>query len=150
MLRAYRKPFDRQDVLKAHGQARSAGLHVAHYFLFGGPGESTATISETLDTLDRLEKAVFFFFIGIRIYPGTPLYEMALAEGKIDPLQDMLQPVFYQPDAIDRPAIEALVRQRSQGRGNWITGSGGAGTAEIVQTLHRRGFVGPLWEFLVG
>ena len=149
MLRAYRKPFDRQDVLKAHGQARSAGLHVAHYFLFGGPGESAATINETLDTLDQLEKAVFFFFIGIRIYPGTPLYEMALAEGKIEPLQDMLQPVFYQPDTIDRPAIEALVRQRSQGRRNWISGSGGAGTAEIVETLHQRGFVGPLWEYLI-
>lgn len=148
MLKAYRKPFLTQDVCNAHRQARNAGLHVAHYFLLGGPGESRATIGESLEGVKRLDKAVFFFFIGIRIYPGTALYDMALAEGKINEHSDLLRPVFYKPDAIDRETIETLVSQQAEGRSNWVLGSGGAATAKVVDTMHRRGYTGPLWEYL--
>ena len=148
MLKAYRKPFQVEDVFAAHTQAQAAGLHVAHYFLLGGPGESSHTVIESLEAIERIPKAVFFFFLGIRIYPGTGLYEQALHEGKIGRLQSMLDPVFYQPDAIDRAAMETLVNQRAQGRKNWITGSGGDSTAQIVHTMHQRGFTGPLWEYL--
>lgn len=149
MLRAYRKPFRPADVLVAHRQARAAGLHVAHYFLLGGPGESAATVAESLVHIEQLDKAAFFFFIGIRIYPGTGLYDQALAEGQIDRDTDLLQPVFYRPDAIDREAIQALVTDRAAGRKNWVVGSGGPVIATTVQTLHQRGFIGPLWEYLV-
>ena len=37
--KAYRKPFRAENVFKAHAAAVEAGLHVAHYLLFGGPGE---------------------------------------------------------------------------------------------------------------
>jgi len=148
MLLAYRKPFRSPEVLMAHRQARDAGLHVAHYFLLGGPGESAATVAASLDGMEQLDKTVFFVFIGIRIYPGTGLYDLALAEGKIDRQTDLLQPVFYQPDAIDRETIEALVRERAAGRGNWVIGSGGADTAKVLHTLHQRGLTGPLWEHL--
>lgn len=148
MLTSYRKPFLAQDVLNAHRQAREAGLHVAHYLLLGGPGESVTTVVESLDTIAQMDKAVFFFFIGIRIYPGTALYDIAMAEGKINRHSDLLQPVFYAPDGIDRETIETLVTQRAKGRGNWVLGSGGADTAEVVSTMHRRGHIGPLWEYL--
>lgn len=148
MLKAYRKPFRAQDVLNAHRQAREAGLHVAHYFLLGGPGESATTVAESLNAIEGLDKAVFFFFIGIRIYPGTALYGMALAEGKINGQSDLLQPVFYAPDDIDREAMTTLVAQRAAGRGNWVLGSGGADTAKVVKAMHQRGYTGPLWECL--
>ena len=148
MLRTYRKPFRPSDVQCAHQQARAAGLHVAHYFLLGGPGESAATVAEHLDALEQLDKTVFFFFIGIRIYPGTGLYDQALAEGKIDQDTDLLQPVFYRPDAIDLETIEAQIVEQAAGRSNWLVGSGGVTTAATLQILHQRGFVGPLWEYL--
>ena len=148
MLTSYRKPFRAQDVLNAHRQAREAGLHVAHYLLLGGPGESVTTVVESLDGIEQMDKAVFFFFIGIRIYPGTGLYDMAMAEGKINRRSDLLQPVFYVSDGIDRDTIETLVTQRAKGRGNWVLGSGGADTAKVVSTMHRRGRTGPLWEYL--
>ena len=148
MLRAYRKPFRAPDVLVAHRQARAAGLHVAHYFLFGGPGESAATVAESLSRIEQLDKTVFFFFIGIRIYPGTGLYDHALVEGKIDQRTDLLQPVFFRPDDIDLKTIEAQIAERAAGRRNWVVGSGGATLATKLQTMHQRGFVGPLWEYL--
>jgi len=147
-LRAYRKPFEVADIFAAHRLARSAGLHVCHYLLLGGPGESAATVAESLDGIERLDRSVFFFFIGIRIYPGTELFDLAVAEGKIDGNRDMLLPVYYDPDAIDRAAIEAMVRERAAARTNWVIGSGGSRMAATVRTMHRRGFTGPLWEYL--
>lgn len=148
MLATYRKPFGIAEVLSAHKQARDAGLHVAHYFLLGGPGESAATVTESLDHIEGLNKTVLFFFVGIRIYPHTALYDIALDEGRITPETDMLQPVFYQAEAIDRDAIEALVTARAGKRSNWIVGSGGTETAAAVRKMYERGYSGPLWEFL--
>ncbi len=150
MLKSYQKPFHAEDVMAAHDLARSARLHVAHYFLFGGPGESAATVQESLEGIERLKRSVFFFFTGIRIYPGTPLYDIAVAEGKLDDDTDLLSPVFYKPNDIDLDAIEDFVRKYARGRRNWITGSGGEQAADTIRFLHGRGLVGPLWEHLVG
>ncbi len=149
MLKTYRKPFRVKDVFTAHQQALDAGVHVAHYFLLGGPGESSTTIKESLDNIEKLEKTVLFFFIGIRIYPNTPLYDIAMAQGKISPETNLLEPIFYQSDAIDREAIDALVRARVGKRINWLIGSGGDDGSNIVSRMHERGFVGPLWEYLI-
>lgn len=150
MLSSYRKPFQAEDVFIAHQQVRSARIHVAHYFLLGGPEESEKTVAETLEGIERLDRSVFFFFIGARIYPGTSLYDMAIAEQKIDSRTDMLHPVFYTPEGIDLEKIKTLVINRASGRRNWVTGSGDKLTAERCRILHRRGIAGPLWEFLTG
>ncbi len=149
MLKAYRKPFTVRDVFAAHQQALKAGLHVAHYLLLGGPGESAATILETLDNIDTLTRTVLFFFIGIRIYPQTELYDIALAEGKISPATNMLEPIFYEADDIDRLTIETLVTARVGKRVNCIVGSGGSSEVTPVSKMYARGYTGPLWEHLI-
>ena len=148
MLTTYKKPFRIEDVFIAHGQAREAGVHTAHYFLFGGPGESQATIFESLDNIEQLNKAALFFFIGIRIYPRTTLYDIALSEKKISRQTNLLEPVFYEADAIDHKTILNIVETRAADRINWIVGSGGEKGAATIKKLHNRGFIGPLWEHL--
>nr|MBF0221415.1 cobalamin-dependent protein [Desulfobulbaceae bacterium] len=149
MLTSYHKPFRANDVFKAHNEAVEAGLHVAHYFLLGGPGESAATVNDCLDKIEGLNKTVLFFFLGIRIYPHTQLYDIALAEGKISSSMEMLEPVFYAPDAISLDEINELVQQRAGQRINWIFGSGGTESSAVVSRMHEKGYVGPLWEYLV-
>ena len=150
VLQAYRKPFTVQDVLTAHAQAQAAGLHVAHYFLLGGPGENTTTINETLTHIEQLPKSAFFFFMGMRIYPQTGLYDIALQEGCIKPATNLLEPVYYhQPATPEKRVIEAMVQKKADNRINWLIGSGEAQVADIITKMHSRGFVGPLWEFLV-
>jgi radical SAM superfamily enzyme YgiQ (UPF0313 family) len=149
VLKTYRKPFSVNDVFSAHQQALDAGLHVAHYFLMGGPGESTATIAESLDNIDKLNQAVFFFFIGIRIYPQTTLYDIAMREGKITATTNLLEPIFYKADDIDRQTIEALVTARVGKRSNFIFGSGNPEETKAVSTMYARGYTGPLWEHLI-
>jgi radical SAM superfamily enzyme YgiQ (UPF0313 family) len=149
VLRAYRKPFRAADVAAAHGDAVAAGLHVAHYLLLGGPGENSRTVEETLRRVEGLRRCVIFFFCGMRIYPHTALYDIALSEGQIRDGQNLLEPVFYRSPEIAPEEIAGRVRERAGGRIDWIVGAGGEETAKIVSRLYDRGFTGPLWEHLI-
>lgn len=149
MLKNYRKPFVPDDVITAHKQAVAAGLHAAHYFLLGGPGETEETLAESLDHIENLENTVLFFFTGIRIYPHTGLYKTAIKERKISDKTSLLEPRYYESDAISHEQIEKTVIHRKGRRINWIVGSGGEQTAATVSRLHERGHIGPLWELLI-
>jgi len=149
MLKNLQKPFKTDDVFSAHEKALDAGLHIAHYFLLGGPGENEETLLETLKGIDRLEKAVFFFFCGIRIYPHTALYETALREGQITALQNLLDPVFYRSPFISDVEIMKRVESYADGRLNWLIGAGESKATRILPRLYDRGHTGPLWEYLI-
>jgi radical SAM superfamily enzyme YgiQ (UPF0313 family) len=149
VLAAYRKPFRTADVFCAHEAARAANLHVAHYFLLGGPGETRDSVDRTLSHADKLGGAVFFFFCGMRIYPNTALYAMALASSYISAARDLMAPVFYESPEIAVEDILERVTAHAAGRTNWIVGSGEPLTARIIPRMHARGHVGPLWEHLI-
>ena len=149
MLATYRKPFRKKDVRLAHQRAIDAGLHVAHYLMPGGPGETLETLTETLETAESLMKTVFFFFCGIRIYPHTELHSIALSEGKISADQNLLTPLFYEPDGLSRQTIEETVRNHAADRPNWITGSGDKHVERALSAMYAKGFVGPLWEHAI-
>jgi radical SAM superfamily enzyme YgiQ (UPF0313 family) len=149
MLKSYQKPFRKKDVFATHQLAIDADIHIAHYYLLGGPGETAETLAETLDGVEQLQKTVHFFFTGMRIYPHTKLYDISLEEGKISKETSLLEPFYYESDAISPAEIETQVKQRSGNRINWIVGSGGDASARTVSKMHGRGFTGPLWEFLV-
>ncbi len=149
VLTNLRKPFTSDDVFTAHREALAARLHIAHYFLLGGPGESKETLQTTLKGIDKLERAVFFFFCGVRIYPHTALYDVALKEGQIAKGQNILPPVFYRSQGITVDEIMKTVEKHASGRLNWIIGAGEAKATRILPKLYRRGFTGPLWEYLI-
>jgi hypothetical protein len=144
-----RKPFASGDVFAAHEKALEASLHIAHYLLLGGPGENKQTLQKTLIGLDSLELAVFFFFCGIRVYPHTDLYDVALREGQIAAEQNILPPVFYRSGEISVTEIMQTVENHANGRPNWLIGAGEAKATRVLPKLYRRGFSGPLWEYLI-
>ena len=148
VLRAYRKPFDSASVFAAHAAAVEAGLHVAHYFLLGGPGESAGTVAETLDRVERLQRCILFFFCGMRIYPHTELYAAARKDGQLRGRRDLLEPVFFKPDGISGQEVLDRVHERAGGRLNWVIGDGGGKTAAALSRLYEHGHCGPLWEHL--
>jgi len=149
VLASYRKPFSADHVFGSHKAARDAGLHVAHYFLLGGPGEDIHSVDRTLSNAHRLEGAVFFFFCGMRIYPNTALYDMAVASGRISASRSLMEPVFFESPAVTTEEILLRVRDHASGRTNWVTGSGEDMTARIIPRLYARGHYGPLWEHLI-
>jgi hypothetical protein len=149
VLKAYRKPFRAENVFQAHAAAAAAGLHVAHYFLFGGPGENFDTVNETLEGIEHLGLCALFLFCGMRIYPQTALGSLARKEGQVDDTRNLLEPVFYRSPAIGGEEILDRVRRRANGRLNWLIGDGGEQAARIMARLHARGHSGPLWEHLL-
>lgn len=149
VLSAYRKPFNVGQVFAAHEAAKRQGLYVAHYFLFGGPGETKDTLDESLTNIDKIEKAVLFLFCGMRIYPNTRLFESALKEGLMQASSDILEPFFYQSPHISDEFIMDKVAERKNGRINWITGAGGDETEKMITLMYDKGYSGPLWEFLI-
>jgi radical SAM superfamily enzyme YgiQ (UPF0313 family) len=149
MLRRYRKPFTVEHALAAHRDARAAGIHVAHYIMLGGPGETEATVEETLDQCDRIDDAALFIFCGVRIYPGTAVHALAVREGQVGAGDDLLAPRFYAPPGLSVETIDKLVKARARGRRHWVIGSGDAEMAAIIKRMYKRGTVGPLWDRLV-
>lgn len=145
-LKAYRKPFAVSDVLRAHEAAIDADLKVAHYFLLGGPGEDLNTLDETLTNADSIPRTALFFFNGMRIYPGTELYDIAAEEGQIKRGESLLEPVFYRSGALAEVDVTEHVKRYARGRVNWIIGSGGPTLERLLARLYAKGFVGPLWD----
>jgi hypothetical protein len=94
-------------------------------------------------------KTVFFIFNGIRIYPHTALYSLALKEGQIEPDRDLLEPVFYWSPSLSRRTAIDLVKNHIGSRTNWVLGSGLPRMYKTMARLHARGSIGPLWERLI-
>ena len=149
VLASYGKPFRVNHVLNAHKSTIDAGLYVLHYFLLGGPGENNDSLNETLSNIDKLDKTVLFFFCGMRIYPYTALYDIAVKEGQISRSQSIMGPVFYESTLISSNEIIHRVEEQTKERTNWIIGSGRDNTAEILSRMYTRGHHGPLWEHLI-
>jgi len=149
VLASYRKPFRNREIFTSHQAAIDAGLYVAHYFLLGGPGENPETLEETLTRAGSLGKSALFFFCGLRIYPGTELYDIAVNEGQLEKGRSILEPVFYRSPWIDSNEIVSQVRQKAGERINWVIGAGGEDTAGIIRRLYQRGHCGPMWDYLI-
>jgi radical SAM superfamily enzyme YgiQ (UPF0313 family) len=148
VLAAYGKPFRSEAVFKTHDLARKAGLHTAHYLLFGGPGEDNQTLDDTLTRIEQLDKCVVFMFCGMRIYPHTALYDLAVAQNQIDSQQSLVAPVFYRSPGIAAETIMETISERSKGRSNWVVGAGSPETIRITKRMYQKGYAGPLWEYL--
>jgi radical SAM superfamily enzyme YgiQ (UPF0313 family) len=83
------------------------------FFMFGGPGETAETVMETFSFIDQYvtEKDMVFTGEGVRIYPQTEMYEIAIREGFIKPGDDLLEPVYYVSPAIGREELSSLLRR---------------------------------------
>jgi radical SAM superfamily enzyme YgiQ (UPF0313 family) len=149
ILKNYSKPFALADVFATHRAALDSGVHVAHYFLLGGPGENRETLKNTLENALGLDKTVLFFFCGIRIFPNTKLFGMALNEGQINRGDNLVSPVFYFSPGISRDEIINTVNEYAAKRNNWIVGSVNSKTLNIIYRMYALGRSGPLWENLI-
>lgn len=61
---------------------RAAGINVLGSFIFGMPGETQATINETLDFIKRTQLPIYRFFYATP-YPDTELYDIAKTMGRL-------------------------------------------------------------------
>ncbi len=103
VLERLKKSYTAKEVYRTAEVVQRNKIPCLWIFMFGGPGETEETVQETLDFAEQCigERDVALFMIGIRIYPGTELENIARSEGvlNISPLE-MLEPVFYLSPAV--------------------------------------------------
>ncbi len=122
MLKNYKKGFSRDDVIRAAEAINKTRFAAWWFFMIGGPGETNATLQESLDfAVQNLQKRrravtnVAHFFIGVRLYPGTALWDVALSQGFLTPGIDPLQTLWYLSEHLDLDeAVEQMTRAASQ------------------------------------
>ncbi|MDD5447717.1 MAG: cobalamin-dependent protein [Actinomycetota bacterium] len=95
MLLSLRKDFAKDHIEKTILGAKAAGLKVNCFLLLGGPGESKESVFESVEFLTRLEPDSVRITVGLRIYPGCELADIAIARGMISRGQNLLTPTFY-------------------------------------------------------
>lgn len=111
MLKSYHKPFTAGDVLDC---ARLLGKHRMPFMvqaLFGGPGEDASTIKESMDALREVPYARFTYTMGIRLLPGTGLYETARQEGLVKEPSELFTPKFYISKGLDVQWADDYIRK---------------------------------------
>ena len=147
-LDTYMKHFTFEDVFESSELTRKRNLDSCHFLICGGPGETLATLHEGFENSLRLKNTAIMAVVGMRIYPGTPLFAQAVAEGVIQPDADLLAPAYYLAPGLTEEMIFSKLREFSRRSPSWIAGDPLPGYQELIQRLRKRGVVGPLWSYL--
>jgi radical SAM superfamily enzyme YgiQ (UPF0313 family) len=135
MLKNLDKGFILTDIEKMAGMIRKFNLPTMWFFLFGGPGENEQTFNETLDFIDNFINPddLVYMNAGMRIYPGTPLYRIAIAEGIIGPGQSVFQPsAYYYSQELPKEVLDVMIRKASDTRYNCLHALETAPTPDMI------------------
>ena len=118
MIRNYQKGFTVDDVILAAEAINRSSFKVLWYFLVGGPGEDNQTLQETLNFvakyLHRQSHPPYHlahFFLGVRAYPRTRLWDIARKQGFIPDNHGALQQLWYLSPGLD---LDVAVRQLNE------------------------------------
>jgi radical SAM superfamily enzyme YgiQ (UPF0313 family) len=112
ILRSFAKTFDTVEVRRISDLLADHGIVRFGFLLLGGPEETRESVIESLDFVESLSLDMLKITVGIRIYPGTPLAELAVRQGVVSPTDDLLHPRFYMA-----PGLEEFIRDQVAKRG---------------------------------
>ena len=148
MLRSLGKPFTVDQIRSASLLCHDFGVDFAHYILFGGPGETVATIDETFALMDEVNPTAVIAMTGIRIFPGAILHGQAIAHGVITADAPLLEPTFYISPCL-RDSLADLVTERALARRNWVAPGLEINMSDaMLEALRSFPVRGPLWKLM--
>ena len=154
MLRHLRKGFGVAEVRRAAELAREAGIQCTWFFLLGGPGETRATVEETVSFVEthlNSKKFLTIFLTGMRLLPGTPLTEKAIAEGYLSADHDLCEPTFYFAPGLDEAWVINRINQAIARCPTIVHGAEQNGSPlerAFNHALYWMGFAPPYYRFL--
>ncbi len=149
MIENYKKSFTRADILQASKLCLKRRVNYCHYLLFGGPGEDENTVEESFQLMDQLDPTAVIAMLGIRIYPGTEMEQISLAQGIIPQGTNLIYPHFYISPAL-KGRLNEIVKEKALSRKRWIVpGLEINITQNLMEQIRKFRIRGPLWE-LVG
>lgn len=147
VLAACQKDLVFDDILRSSELARQQHVDYCHFLICGGPGETHETLARSFANAQQLPGAVILAVVGMRIYPGTHLFEQAVREGNISREADLLTPKYYLAPGLTAEEVFAQLQEFARLSPNWIVGDPGPAYSRLVDRLRQRGVVGPLWSY---
>jgi hypothetical protein len=130
-------------VLEISKISSDLGIFFAHFLILGGYGETEQSLDETFENSKKIPRSVYFPYIGMRIYPHTELFNIAIKEGRIKSADELMEPVFYISNDIKTDTI----KERALATGKkWIFAD--FDDKGMMEKFRLRKIRGPLWEFL--
>ncbi len=152
VLAGLRKGFTTREVHTAAEVVKQGRLPCLWIFLLGGPGETRDTVRETLRFAEKFitPRDAALFNIGIRIYPGTVLEEIARRQGVLSvPPCSMLAPFFYVSPEVEPDWIMGEVRRSMSSHMNFMNADSMSFPylPHISRLGHRLGLKPPLWRY---
>ena len=147
-LKGIGKDFEWSDVIACNDLFRKHGVTTAHYYMFGGPGETRETVLEGIENIRSLEETANFMFMGIRILPGTALMTLAQNERLVTDDMDILEPVYYISKDLDRDWLETTLTAGFSDKFNCVFPPDALD--DKLHLLHKLGYGGTAYDMLIG
>lgn len=146
VLERLAKGFTAAEAIEYSRRLAEAGIKQCHNLIFGCPGETEATLRESTERMDALQPTAVIAMIGLRVFPGTPLWRAGGGgEGAApaDPTA-LLEPTFFLEEAVAGTVVETVARLVDE-RPNWISpGLGRRYNPRYLERMRRR-HKGLLW-----
>ncbi len=95
VLSAMNKKYGKEDIRRLSEILYRHGIERMGFLLLGGPEETRRSVRKSISFAESLELESVKLTAGIRIYPSTPLAEIARKKGIIARDASLLQPAFY-------------------------------------------------------
>ncbi|MCJ7664794.1 MAG: cobalamin-dependent protein [Desulfobacterales bacterium] len=161
MLKNLGRPFIAADLRETAAICHRLEIPFMYDLLLGGPGEDRESLTTAISFMKEINPSRVGISAGVRIYPGTPLAEIALADirkgnanvqGTINPA--FFAPVFYVSQAMGNelyPFIASLVKKDERfffGGGEQIEANYNYNENSVLMEAIKRGYRGAFWDIL--
>jgi radical SAM superfamily enzyme YgiQ (UPF0313 family) len=146
-LRKLGKSFLFKDIVDCNDLFRRHDIATAHFYMFGSPGETRATVLEGIENVTGMEKTVSFIFMGLRILPCTPLARIAEREGLLSSDRELLEPIYYIAPGIDKEWLEKTLTEAFSGLRHCVFPPDILDSS--LQFLYKLGHAGFLWDMVI-
>jgi radical SAM superfamily enzyme YgiQ (UPF0313 family) len=147
-LKGIGKDFSWNDVIQCNELFLRHKITTAHYYMFGGPGETPETVLQGIKNVRHLNQTANFMFMGIRILPGTALMQQAQKEGIITHSTDMIDPIYYIAKGLDKAWLEKTLTDGFADKFNCVFPPDALD--EKLHMLHKLGYGGTAYDMLIG
>ena len=161
MLKNLGRPFTAAAIKETAGICHRLGIPFMYDLLLGGPGEDKESLTFAISFMKDIKPSRVGISAGVRIYPGTRLAEIALADiekgsanvrGAINP--SFFAPVFYVSQAMGDelyPFIASLVKKDERfffGGGEEVEANYNYNANDVLMEAIKKGYRGAFWDIL--
>jgi radical SAM superfamily enzyme YgiQ (UPF0313 family) len=141
------KSFLFRDIVNSNDLFCRHGIATAHFYMFGGPGETRETVLQGIENVRNMEKTVSFIFMGLRILPNTPLARIAERQGLLSPDHELLESVYYLAPGLDKEWLNKTLLDGFSGLRHCVYPPDSLDSS--LQFLFKLGHAGFLWDMIL-